>query len=821
MRAYTYADLVRETRSLPRARLLVALALTALSYALLTGYDALALRYVQHPMPYRRIAFASFIGYAVSNTLGFPLITGASLRYRLYSRWGVPAADFARVVAFYSTTLWLGALAVGGLAFLFDPIALPPAIRLPIAVLPPLGAAMLVVMFAYIAMSAAHPRRISVRGHAITIPSPSLVLSQVVLSTLDWVVAAAVLYALLPVGTVSFPAFVGAFVIGQMLGIVSHVPGGIGVFESVLLFFLAPVHNAPEVLGILLAYRLIYYLLPFTAAAGGLAIHEGLRLRGRLKAAAPVVEWVGWMVPQVMAALVFVGGAILVFSGSVPGIGSRMRWLDRTFPLAVIELSHFLASAAGVGLLLLARGLQQRLNAAFHLAIALLAAGVVLSLGKGLDYEEAGALAVVLGVLWLSRREFPRPSALIAERFTPGWTTAVGVVVAASAYLGRFAFRHVEYSGDLWWRFAREEGAPRFLRATVGAVVVLGAVAVSRLLRPARAQPPLPTAEELDRAVAIVATHDRADANLVLLGDKSLLFYEAGDAFLMYGTEGRSWVAMGDPVGAPEAQRALVWRFKELCDAHAAWPVFWQVSANSLPLYLDAGLSLSKLGEEAHVPLEGFSLEGSRRRGLRQTLRRVEREGGVFEVVPPEGVPPLLQELRDISDSWLARKSVAEKGFSIGRFDERYLMHFPLGVVRRAGRIVAFANIWAAAPGTEVSIDLMRFADDAPADVMEFLFTQLMLWAQAQGYRTFSLGMAPLAGVESRRLAPMWSKVGGVLYRHGEHFYNFQGLQQYKEKFDPQWEPKYLASPGGLALPRVVANVNALISGGLRGVVAR
>jgi len=475
----------------------------------------------------------------------------------------------------------------------------------------------------------------------------------------------------------------------------------------------------------------------------------------------------------------------------------------------------------GVGLLLLARGLQLRLNAAFHLSMVLLAGGIVFSLFKGLDYEEAIALAIVLAGLWLSRGEFYRPAALLSERFTPGWLAAVVTVIGASVWLGFFAYKHVEYSSALWWRFAPEADAPRFLRATVAAVVVLGAVGLARLLRPALPGAALPGPEELERAVAIIARGPRTEPNLALLGDKALLFSESGDGFLMYGVRGRSWVAMGDPVGRPEEQRELAWHFRELCDGHAAWTVFYQVTPAALPVYLDMGLSLVKLGEEARVPLAEFSLAGGHRKGMRQTLRHVERAGGHFEVVPPEAVPALLPELSQVSDAWLEGKSTAEKGFSLGSFDPDYLVRFPMALVRREGRIVGFANLWTAAPGTELSVDLMRYSDDAPPGVMEYLFTRLLLWGQEAGYAWFSLGMAPLAGIEARRHAPLWNRLGGLLFRHGEHFYNFQGLRQYKEKFGPVWEPRYLASPGGLALPRVLAAVSALISGGLRGVVTR
>ena len=145
----------------------------------------------------------------------------------------------------------------------------------------------------------------------------------------------------------------------------------------------------------------------------------------------------------------------------------------------------------------------------------------------------------------------------------------------------------------------------------------------------------------------------------------------------------------------------------------------------------------------------------------------------------------------------MANKHAREKAFSLGSFSEAYLSHFPVGLVRRDGRIVAFANLWRSDQTHEVSIDLMRHVDDAPQGVMDYLFVQLFLWAQERGIAWFNLGMAPLAGLDEHPMAPMWNRAGAFLFRHGEHFYNFQGLRTYKQKFDPVWRPKYIATPGG------------------------
>jgi phosphatidylglycerol lysyltransferase len=189
--------------------------------------------------------------------------------------------------------------------------------------------------------------------------------------------------------------------------------------------------------------------------------------------------------------------------------------------------------------------------------------------------------------------------------------------------------------------------------------------------------------------------------------------------------------------------------------------------------------------------------------------------------VSTSGVPAILEQLAAVSREWMTTKSVREKGFSIGRFDPDYIANFPVAVVRLEDRIIAFANVWATGDRRELSIDLMRHVNDAPNSIMEYLFLELMLWGKEQGYDRFDLGLAPLAGLERRRLAPLWTQAGAFLFRYGEHFYNFQGLLRFKAKFDPVWEPRYLAAPGGFALPRVLRDVSLLISGGVGGLVTR
>jgi phosphatidylglycerol lysyltransferase len=512
---------------------------------------------------------------------------------------------------------------------------------------------------------------------------------------------------------------------------------------------------------------------------------------------------------------------VLLLSGATPEERPRVAMLTHWLPFGVIELSHLTGSLLGAALVVLAWALQRRLDAAWVLAVAALAAGIVSSMLKGLDYEEAVILSSILLVLVPSRRAFHRRAALFAEPLEPAWIVAIVAAIGASVAFGMFAYRHVEYSDELWWRFGRNADAPRFLRATfavLGSVVVL---ALFRLLRHAPGEPALPDEAELARAELVIATSADTRSHLALLGDKALLLDDANSAMLMYGVEGRSWVALGDPIGDDDAGEELAWRFRELADRHGGWTVFYEVGTERLPLYIDLGLSLLKLGEEAIVPLTTFSLEGNHRKGLRRALREADKRGVSFAMLESHEVAAHLPALRAISDAWLDDKRAREKGFSLGRFDEAYLMRHPLALVRHAGEIVAFANVWTSARNAELSVDLMRWAASAPPGMMDYLFIQLMLWGRTHGYERFNLGMAPLSGLENRALAPLWARAGSLVFRFGENFYNFRGLRQYKEKFDPIWEPRYLASPGGLALPRILTNVAALISGGIGGIVRK
>lgn len=821
LKAFTIDEVLESVRGIPNLRLLAALGFMAISYLMLTGYDWLAVRYVGADLRYRQAAFASFVGYAFSQSMGFPLVTGAPPRYRLYTSWGIETPDIARIVAFYTGTFWLGFLAMGGLAFLVEPPPFPPPLSGLSYAARPVGAILVAIALGYLFWARRGGPALRLGRWTLPLPTLDMAIKQLVLSSADWVAAALTLYVLLPADAqIGFGPFLGTFMLAQMIGVASQVPGGLGVFEVTLLVALPGPVSSRSIVAAVVAYRVIYYLVPLVLAAAALGVFELRRRRERLSQVLDVIgPAVSSTVPLVLAATVFVAGGLLLATGAIPTQG-RLAWLGAP-PLILLEASHFLSSLVGAGLLIVAWGLTRRLDGAFHATLGLLGAGAILSAMRPGGLLAAMVLLLVLLALAPARREFFRRSTLLTEPLSPEWVFGVGAVLVGTTWLGLFAYRSVAYSHDLWWQFALYGDAPRFLRGSIGAGVVVLAFAILRLLRPPEpeeASIPDRIPEAVER---LVEACPRTSAKLAYLGDKSFLISAQESAFLMFGVERRSWVAMGDPIGDPDTFTELVWAFRSRAVRHGGWPVFYQVRPQFLPLYVDAGLNLLKLGEEALIPTETFSLEGGKRSGFRYTIRKIEKEGGSFEVIPAEAIPAVLPRLREVSDAWRAAKGIHEKSFSLGSFSEPYISRFPAAVLRKEGRVVAFLNVSLGADFDEFSVDLMRYdPQEAPTDAMEYLFLKMILWGQANGYRRFSLGMAPLAGLEGGPLAPLWARLGGAVYRYGEHFYNFQGLRAYKNKFDPVWEPRYLASPGGLALPRILGNVATLISGSLRSAIA-
>jgi phosphatidylglycerol lysyltransferase len=804
-----YAAVRTAIAQLDVSRIALALLWGLGSHTCLIGFDVIGLRRSGRQVPPLRLVSTAFLANSVGHLLGFATLTGGAVRWRGYGGAGLGTSDIGQVVLTSTLGFVFGGWVLLTLALTFEPAAAALALPVSAAVARIVGLLLAVAYAVLLVLAGRAGRNLHLGRHRLWLPDRRSILQVSLLSVVELSFASAALYVLLaPLPGTGFVGFVGLWLIAVMAGLVSTVPAGLGVFEWSLLKLLPGVAPA-TLLAAALVYRVTYYLVPLALAASlaTVATVAGSLAKGAGPATAAWRVVRPWL-PQVVALAVFAVGAALVIDGTLPT--PRHRLVGTALP--VVETSHLLASLGGVVLVLIGQGLQRRSHAAWLLSLTLCIALPVPMWFRGSHLLVWLSVLLVAVVLWVARREFYREGALLDEAWSWPWLRNLGLVLVATSWLLFFAYSHVEYQQELWWRFALSDDAPRALRAWLMVAMAVMVFGLARLLRSVRA--PLPAADEqaLSALAPVLAVAEDVQANLVLVGDKALLRDDAGAGFVMMQRHGGSLIAMGDPVGPPEVVRALVWRFREHADRLGLRPVFYQVGERYWQTYLDMGLSLVKLGEEALVPLADFDLQGRSRAELRQAWNRGKRSGLVFRMAEAGEVDALMPALAAISNDWLEEKSGSEKGFSLGNFDPAYLRRFPIALIEVEGRVVAFANLWLAPAGGDFSVDLMRYLADAPKGTMDFLFIELLLWGRANGYARFSLGMAPLSGLNPHRLAGRWNRVGNLIARHGERFYGFGGLRHFKAKFDPVWKPRYLATPGGMHLPAALLDVTRLIS---------
>lgn len=270
------SEILAELRSFPPVRLVLCVVATILGYLALAGYDAISLATLGRRLPWRRVLYAAFLGYAFANSLPLSVVTGAAVRYRLYAQWGIHRTDAARVVTLNTVTYVVGLLASAGLAFALQPVLVPGFLHLPLHTARPVGLVCLTAVGAYLIWSGRAGGDLKIWRWELPRPRLGQALTQISVSMADWVFSGAALYVLLP-HRVPFHVFFAVYLLGQIAGLVAQVPGGLGVFEAVMLWGLTPALTTASVLIALVGYRLVYFLLPLGAAAVTWAVREGRR----------------------------------------------------------------------------------------------------------------------------------------------------------------------------------------------------------------------------------------------------------------------------------------------------------------------------------------------------------------------------------------------------------------------------------------------------------------------------------------------------------------------------------------------------------------
>jgi phosphatidylglycerol lysyltransferase len=794
-------------------------------------YDWLAARIFNIEISFTTLMRNAWIANTFNNLIGLSGLAGSGIRMMLLASHRV---DTRRAAAF--SALIMATVPVG-LAVLSWPLLLSGAAdtdRLPVPVW--VVWLMLAAFAAYLPVYLLALKK-GLFSHLLRglVPQSTSALSGlIVISICDWLLAATAAWIAIEFcGTaIPWPQFLACFVLASTLGILSLIPGGLGVFDTALLILLSPFAKAPEhIISGVLIYRLCYYLIPWF-----IGIYLGtdrLMLTDYWQRNALLKQWresrltdlfrlpldvLASLGVRVLAYLIFSGGLVLLASAAFPTLSDRLLILQRYIPLYAIEVSHLLSVVTGVLLIALSRGIAEQVRSAYYLSQILLIGGALLSLIKGIDYEEAITLIFVALLLRRMRDRFYRQSYPLLSPHSLLWLAGLVVAVISFAWLGDWVHGDIPLGWDYLSMFSPTQEAPRFARALLLAMAVATAFIGWSFYRQPKITPERPDSQALTEAETVLNQYGGSEfAHLVFLGDKYLMWSPDRKAFIQYGQVRDRLIALGDPCGDPEDFDAVILAFRDYADEHDLAPCFYEISEVHMHHYHDAGFALFKLGETAIVELTDFTTAGKRGEAIRHSVNRAKRGGVEFELLQHPLSEDVWTQLRDISAAWLAELGTAEKSFSLGNYNEDYLRRSPLAVIRANQYIVAFASLMPDYGNhMELSIDLMRHRPEAPSGTMDFMFVELIQYAQAEGYQYFNLGMAPLAGVGETRYARAGEKVASLAFKYGNRFYNYKGLRSFKEKFHPQWRSVYLAYPAFTPVPALLMDSAALIAGGYR-----
>ena len=803
----------------------------------MTLYDWWLSRRLRLDLPLPRLVRYSWVANTMNNLIGLSGLAGSGIRLLLLTRDGVPA----RTASLYSGVIMLSVPV--GLSVLAPLALLPIHTDLLPGVLPAWAVwAILIAYAAYLpvflalATSRAILHRVLSGDNRLGLGGG---LALVGISVLDWLLAVAVAWCCLAASgaPVDPLTFLTAFTFAATLGVLSLIPGGIGVFDASLLAMLTRAGTSPETAAAgLLVFRLVYYLVPWLI---GLYLGSGLLTRtappllarfarrwqdnpllGLIRLPLRLVASLG---VRLLGLLTFATGLLLLASAAVPALEERVERLLLVVPLPALELSHLLSVGVGVLLIALSRGIGLQVRSAYRVVMPLLLAGAILTLLKGAGPGEALFLLAVAGLMWLRRDAFHRLSYPLASRRSLLWLAALLASMGGYALLGSWVHGEKLAETGLWLQSEPHLHVARFLRSLPLAVLALAGWLAWGMFRMPR--PTLPSTD----AAALAQARDWLEGNgggtfahLIFMGDKHLLYASEGRCLIQYKRIRDRLVALGDPIGAEDAfQRALL-EFRELADRHSLDPVFYEVADEHLHLYHDAGFALFKAGEMALVSLPGFTLSGRRNQTLRTGVNRAMREGLTAARLETPLDEATWAALESVSNAWLRERGGGEKGFSLGRFDRDYLSWAPLYAARKGERIVAFASLTPSYRGRqELGVDLMRQVPDAPAGTMDFLFARMIEWARDEGYTWFNLGMAPLSGVGNSRYARPDERLARLAYDYGSRLYNYKGVRSFKEKLHPQWQSRYIAYPLYRPLPTLLVDIAALIAGGYSRILTK
>jgi phosphatidylglycerol lysyltransferase len=783
LQAISYAQIKNALANIPNTKILIAMGLALLYYILLGGYDIVAYKYIEPnvPMKPRDIAFICFISNAIGNNTGYSMLFGGSLRYRLYSIHNISMLTVTKVLFFSSATIWLGLLAIGGVIFTVSPVPFGDIGSHNISSTT-LGIIFLLILVSYIILSAVNPKTIPIINKKISPPRPNIVSWQILLAAADWIVASLTLWILMP-QEVGYFVLLKAFLAAQLLGIISQVPGGMGVFEAAITLLLPQAASSPEIIGGLLVYRSIFYFFPLSVALIMLFSYESVHLIKRVDEKTQMIgKAFSSIIVQFLGVLTFFAGMIGVF------IATTVSDPHYTKPFATwaFNIVHFLHAVFSASLMFLARGIILRISKARTFVCIILGFLIISSLVIG-KYPLIVYFVLLLIVFLFSKQYFYRTRNLFNLPMSMWWYCAIFSGLVLFVWIGVFInkenfFAQAALNG-LVDTLLNTDNVGRFLRAAVGMSLIFIIVVLDHL-RPANLFKTKIAKQEI---LNIVQSSKYTYAYYALADDKKIFTNDQKTALIMYTTLSNIRMAFFDPIGEEKQKAELLWKFKEDADREQESIVFIGADKQYIRFYKDIGLDIFPLGKKAKTFLPSWKDEGDFYKHLQEFAASEKIE---YEILTSDRRDEIKEHVYPIFNMLEANAHYDIPSPYPGHFDKKTFANNDYAVLKKNGVIYAFAVLEKTHDKNEMSAPVMGF-NKFNHDDFAYLMYKNYLYAKSENFNWFDLGLTPFKSDDDKKnVMSHFAK----LFIYSPYFNNdIDALKNFKEQFHPIWREKFMA----------------------------
>ena len=505
---------------------------------------------------------------------------------------------------------------------------------------------------------------------------------------------------------------------------------------------------------------------------------------------------------NILSIFTLIVGIILCLSVATPSILLRIKFLRRFVKKDVLVLARFITLTSGGLLILLSQGIKKSVKKSFYIAETVLLISVFSTLLKGLDIEES-IITLILGiVMYIMKDGFTEKAIKFSTKYFANTiiklssVTVFFIFISNSVRKVNFFSSHRKYS--LQYLIENK----KFILLYVLFVLILSYLA--QYTRTKKITFSKLTDEDFSKIDKFLDEYGGNEfSHLVYLNDKNVYFDKTNTVMIMYRPVQNSVIVLGDPIGKKENFVEAINDFIIYCNEYHMNVCFYEINGENLELYCDQGFRFVKVGQDATLNLNEFSLVGKKNRTWRHVINNFDK--GNYEFKVEEATDNLLSQMKVVSDKWLGNKN--EMGFSLGFFDEDYLKRTKIACIYKDNELLAFANLQPFYDNKTLSIDLMRYDRLNEDGLMDFIFIKLILWGQDNNFEKFYLGMAPLSKVGDKIYSKKKEKILNIVYNTQNKIYNFKGLRNYKDKFKPDWSNKYIAYTSDFNLPYILINV--------------